>query len=101
MQEVFIDALPSIISFIIIGILTFIGWGLRKLYKFTHQVQLLLVKETGNGGDSTKDLIRQISDYQGTVTKNQERMIESITSHHDWAINDAKRIAEKLGIEDD
>ena len=81
------EALPEIIAFIIIAILTFIGWGIRKIWTFTHQVQLLFEKEMTNGKpahktESTKDLLTSIRDL--------------VIEHHKWAIKDAEEAKEKL-----
>lgn len=91
MSEIFMDAIPEIIAFVVIALLTFIGFGIRRLYQFSQSVQKVIERETSNGitenGGSTKDLLRSIN--------------TSLDIHHQWAKADAKRMAEHLGLRDD
>jgi len=82
MLDVMRDALPAIVAFMSISLLTFIGWGIRRVYIFTHAMQALFEKEMTNGkpagqGESTKDILTGIR--------------SAILNHDTWARADAER----------
>lgn len=79
-MDIILDALPAVVAFMLISLLTFIGWGIRQLYKFSQDVKHIIEKEMTNGkpagqGESTKDVLMGIRD--------------AIQSHHSWAQTDA------------
>ena len=82
MLDVMRDALPAIVAFMSISLLTFIGWGIRRVYIFAHSMQQLIEKEMTNGqpagqGESTKDILTGIR--------------SAILNHDTWARADAER----------
>jgi len=78
--DAFNDAAGPVLAFVLISLLTFIGWGIRRLYKFSNQIQKILIKEMSNGkpyekSDSTKDIMIDIR--------------RGLQNHHTWAQADA------------
>lgn len=80
-MQILTDALPAVVAFLLISLLTFIGWGIRRLYLFSIDIKHIIEKEMTNGkppgeGESTKDIMQEMRD--------------ALVSHHEWAQGDAK-----------
>ncbi len=89
MEDIIKDALPEVLAFMLIGVLAFVGWSVRRAFKLVNDVNKLLKRETTNGGDSTKDLIRRFAAAQ-------EEILAELKKHNKWAQEDAGRMHQQL-----